>query len=586
MEVSPSRAGAPLEVAVQDRLSPLLLAGSALFAAVAGVLALGGTWHQHPGYAVGTVLVTVSLLVTGYGLARSSRTHRAGLWILVGGGVWPAYWADIGQAGVGPFCSWVAENAVWGVFGTAFLSFPGERRRSRTERRFLTVMWVSVALGALALVVVSRPEWLGFSSEAWWPGPWRNRPAFVVTLGVFALGRLLLAVGGTRLVLARLRAASGLDQALLRPALVGLVLSTVVVVATGVLQELTTSDAANAAAKSVQGLSLMFLPVVLLLSLVQTRLVRADMVDRIIRLPRPATTGSVEAALRAALHDDTLEVLPGPTGEGSRRPSAGAGPERDRYVVPVRGSDGRDVAVVTCDPRLRERASLVQTAVQVAGLELENVGLHAGLQAQMEQLRLSRARLVEAGQSERRRLERDLHDGAQQHMLAIALHIEHARIRAGEPEVERSLQQIKDEMQGALSEIRDLARGIQPGVLVQAGLRPALLALADGMPLPVRIDMPEQRYPQQVESAAYFVASEALSNIVKHARARHASVSVRLAEAGLQVVVVDDGTGAARMAGGSGLRGLADRVQGLGGQVDVSGRPGAGSRVEATIPCG
>jgi signal transduction histidine kinase len=131
-----------------------------------------------------------------------------------------------------------------------------------------------------------------------------------------------------------------------------------------------------------------------------------------------------------------------------------------------------------------------------------------------------------------------------------------------------------------------MARGIQPGVLVQAGLRPALLALTDGMPLPVRIDIPTQRYSQQAESAAYFVVSEALSNIVKHAVASDASVTVRLQDGRLTVTVTDNGTGEVQMVGRSGLRGLADRVEALGGQVAVSGRPGAGSRVEATIPCG
>jgi signal transduction histidine kinase len=568
----------------------VLLAGCALCAVVTGALVLPGTWREQPAYAVATVVVTSALLLTGAGLVRSRRGHRTARWIMAAAAAWPAYWADVGQAGWAPFSSWVAENLVWCLFGMAFLAFPDELAPTRRERVFMRAVWVSVAVGAVALTLLSRPEWLGFPAAAHWPGPWADRAASEVALGVFALGRVVLAVTGTRLVLARLRKASDLDRSVvLRPAFCGLLLSIVVVVVTGLVQEATTDQDVNAVAKLAQGLSLLFLPAVLLAGWARTRMVRAEMVDRVMRQPRPTTAESVRDALREALHDDSVEVLvePGPDGaEGAGlRPGDGQ-PADHRYRVPVTGSDGRRIAVVSCDPRLRSQGHLVQTAARVAGLELENVVLHRGLLDQMEELRRSRDRLVRAGQAERRRLERDLHDGAQQHMLAMALTIEHARLRSQEPEVQQLLQHIKDEMRGALTEIRDLARGIQPGTLVQAGLGPALQALTDGMPLPVRLEVPVQRWPQQAETAAYFVASEALSNIVKHAGAHRAAVTVHQHDGRLMVTVTDDGTGDVRMQGGSGLRGLADRVQALGGRVEVSGSPEAGSRVEAEIPCG
>jgi signal transduction histidine kinase len=211
--------------------------------------------------------------------------------------------------------------------------------------------------------------------------------------------------------------------------------------------------------------------------------------------------------------------------------------------------------------------------------------LDAELQARLEELRASRARIVEAGDAERRRLERDLHDGAQSRLVALALLLRAARTRA-DGELATMLDRAQDELRTSLGELRELARGIHPAVLTERGLEPALDSLATRVPVPVELDVRAQGLPGPVESAAYFVVSEALANVAKYARATHATVAVRQANGRVTVEVADDGVGGADAASGSGLRGLADRVAALDGTLSIDSPAGRGTRLRAELPCG
>jgi signal transduction histidine kinase len=215
--------------------------------------------------------------------------------------------------------------------------------------------------------------------------------------------------------------------------------------------------------------------------------------------------------------------------------------------------------------------------------------LDADLRARVVELRASRARLVEAGDTERRRLERNLHDGAQARLVGVALLLGHARRRvdAGDPEetaalLDRALVELKE----GLGELRELARGIHPAVLTERGLEPALNALASRAPVPVTLETDgEQRLPAPVEVAAYFVIAEALANVAKYAQATEATVAVRRANGCVTVEVTDDGIGGADAAQGSGLRGLGDRVAALDGTLSLDSPPGNGTRLHVEIPC-
>ena len=203
----------------------------------------------------------------------------------------------------------------------------------------------------------------------------------------------------------------------------------------------------------------------------------------------------------------------------------------------------------------------------------------------VEELRASRARILEAGTAERRRLERDLHDGAQSRLVALALILRAARMRAADPKLIELLDTAQEELQTSLAELRELARGIHPAVLTDRGLEPALEALTARLPVPVTLDADsEQRLPGPVESAAYFVVSEALANVAKYAQASEATVTVRRDNGRVLVEVADDGVGGAIATGGSGLRGLADRVGALDGTLTLDSPPGRGTRLRADIP--
>jgi signal transduction histidine kinase len=225
---------------------------------------------------------------------------------------------------------------------------------------------------------------------------------------------------------------------------------------------------------------------------------------------------------------------------------------------------------------------------RTAGLELENVRLDAELQDRIEELRASRARIVQASDTARRRLERDLHDGAQQRLVALALDLKLARGKLdSDPAAAAELLDASiEELAEATSELRELARGIHPALLTDRGLGPALEAIASRAPIPVEVaPVPDLRLPGPVESAAYFVVAEALTNVSKYASASHAEVVVTRSNGKVVVEVRDDGVGGADPAAGSGLSGLADRVAALDGMLDVESPRGGGTVVRAEVPC-
>jgi signal transduction histidine kinase len=232
--------------------------------------------------------------------------------------------------------------------------------------------------------------------------------------------------------------------------------------------------------------------------------------------------------------------------------------------------------------------ALSAAVATAAGLAFENARLHSEVRAQLEEVRASRARIVEAGDAERRRMERDLHDGAQQRLVSLSytLGLAMARLPAtASSELRAGLVGALTEVKLALAELRDLAHGIHPAVLTEEGLGPAVETLAEQALLPVDVVVPAVRCPPMLEATAYFVVSEALVNISKHAQATAARVAVDQREGRLVVEVSDDGVGGADPGRGSGLTGLCDRVAALGGWARIVSPPGCGTRVRVELPC-
>jgi signal transduction histidine kinase len=219
---------------------------------------------------------------------------------------------------------------------------------------------------------------------------------------------------------------------------------------------------------------------------------------------------------------------------------------------------------------------------------MANERLEAELRARLEELSESRAKLIQIGLAERQRLERDLHDGAQQRLVALSLQVHVARAKlTSDPEAAAAiLDRARDELRTALEELRELARGIHPAVLTDRGLGTALQTLANRAPVPVELgELPDERLPEAVELAAYFVVAEALTNVAKYAEASYATVQVERHNGRVVVEVADDGIGGADPGRGTGLRGLADRLAVIEGRLEVESEQGHGTRVRARIPC-
>jgi signal transduction histidine kinase len=339
-------------------------------------------------------------------------------------------------------------------------------------------------------------------------------------------------------------------------------------------------------------LALAAVPVAFLVGLLRTRLARGAVADLVVELGGPLAPGELRRALARALRDPTLTVAYW-LADGERYVDADGHevtlPDGlDRAVTDVR-REGRRIAALVHDPALADEPELVASAGAAAALALENERLQAALRARLEELRASRARIVEAAQDERRRIERDLHDGTQQRLVSIAmtLGLADTKLDRDPPAAKSLLDEARASLSDALRELRELSQGIHPGILTERGLPAALeeLAYAARLPLELEVGLSE-RLPERVEAAAYYVVSEALTNIAKHAHASAVRVSVQRTDGRAVVEIADDGVGGAGGRSGTGLRGLADRVDALGGRLHVESPPGRGTLVHAEIPCG
>jgi signal transduction histidine kinase len=224
---------------------------------------------------------------------------------------------------------------------------------------------------------------------------------------------------------------------------------------------------------------------------------------------------------------------------------------------------------------------------RIEALAAENARLQAEIEAQLHEVKASRSRIIAAGDAERKRVERDLHDGAQQRLVSLTLALRLARANLGDdldPSAKLSLDQASDDAKAALSELRELARGIHPQILTEAGLGPAVESLAARSPIDVRVEIGAIRYSPAIEGAVYFTISEALANIAKYAGATAAQVRVGWLNDELTVEIADDGVGGADASSGTGLRGLADRLESIDGSLQILSPVGGGTRLVARIP--
>ncbi len=332
-------------------------------------------------------------------------------------------------------------------------------------------------------------------------------------------------------------------------------------------------------------------PLAFLAGLLDARLAKAGVGELLVQL-RADPTPDLRELLAHALRDPTLSLiywLPqyGSWADKDGNPATLPEPDSGRRITLVE-QDGEPVAALVYDATLGEEPELLEAVSAAAGIALENGRLEAELRARLQELQGSRSRVVEAQQNERRRLERNLHDGAQQRLVALALELGLLAEKANsDPATQDRLQRARSEVSESLDELRDIARGLHPAVVSGHGLAVALESLVAATPLEVQLNTDGlPRLSEPLEVAAYYVVSESLTNAAKHAQAKRVTVDVGVTDGTLIAEIVDNGIGGADSERGTGLRGLADRVEALNGRLRVWSAAGSGTRVRAEIPCG
>jgi signal transduction histidine kinase len=562
----------------------------ALLAAAGGVEVMAASDRRQPPVAIAVVvLIALTFVATGL-IARVRRPgNRIGLlMILLGFDAFGA--ALVGSDRSLPYTIGYANGLLIGaLFVHLVVAFPSGRLETRAQRGVVAAMY--------AAAFVLQPVWLlfddlhgiacdGCPANAFLA---HRDPTLAILTGGITLAVVLGAlVAAVAILVRRWRAAARPLRRVLAPVYATAGTTIVILAVQTAILPFSRFGADLLGALGV--VALFTVPLGFLAGLLRSRLARSAVAALVVELGEAPAPERLRDALARALGDPSLELaywlrddtFVGLDGRVVALPAEGSA----RVATMVRRA-GRCVAAIVHDASLRDHPELVDGVVAAAGLALENARLQAELRARLEDLRASRARLVETADTERRRLERNLHDGAQQRLVALLLSLSLARRQLGsDPATDAFLERAAEELETALAELRELAQGIHPAVLTDRGLGPALEALARRAALPVELtDLPDERLPGGVEVAAYYLVAEALTNVAKYAQASAARVRVVRENEHVVVEFADDGVGGADPARGSGIRGLVDRVEALDGRLEIDSPAGAGTRIRADIPC-
>jgi signal transduction histidine kinase len=546
-------------------------------------LAEGPLWLQSAPLASVNLGFALVMVLTGLMLRREpGQTVPAVALMLTGifrcvdfidawNGAWPAYTLVFGGV-----------DRLFG--GWALLRYPNSSL-SRVQRRYLGGLAIWMITGRMLIVVTSTAQWNGERSSGWWPALWPNEQLSNVLNYVVHGGEGLFGIALMVLLVLRLIRARGLDRIVITPIIVSGIAATIAAIASAATMALLSPSNSPNDVYLAESVADFAIPVAFLIAMVQRLLLIRNVTELTARASLDGDINALRHALRDSLRDPTLELL------DPSDPSLPAVDARSagRLVSYIRLGQGAPMAVVIADPGLARYRGLFDAAMRASGLALRNAQLQAqAAREKLEQVKTSRARIIEAELAERRRLERDLHDGVQQHLLSISARLSAAMTRTTDPAATTAFGQARDGLKAVLAELRDLAHGIHPAVLTQGGLAVALEEAAGRLPLPVRIRVPAGRLAPAVEATLYFVACEALANVVKHAKAGSARVTVGAAGSWLEMEIADDGVGGvtAGSSKGRGLANIADRAGALDGEVTIDSPPGWGTRITVRVPCG
>jgi signal transduction histidine kinase len=552
-------------------------------------------WTGWPGprpapvYVISPTVVLVAYLAVGFIAWQRYPRERIGLLLTIAGYAWLLPSLTNLHAALPFTLGLVVANVYQASLVHLALAWPYGRLRSRFDRFLVVWIYVWNVANIAAGLLFWNPHTQGCGAAC---------PANLLLIDPSAtlyndVGTIASIVGIANTVLVVALVVTHWIQAtgFARSAMTRLVCVAVPIAAYVTIANLPdNAGLSNFAVYGIGPLMLALAPVAYAIGMFRARAARGAVGNALVVLEPGPSPARLREALAKALGDPLLQIAfrqpdgrlyLGTDGEAVKPTELPAG--RTATFLDAHGD-----AVLITDEQLEHEPDLLRVTTAAASMAIEYGRLQAEVEAQLAQVRASRARIVEAGDAERRRLERDLHDGAQQRLVTLTLALGMARDRAEgvDPELESLIGSASSEARAALVELRELARGIHPAVLTETGLRGAVQALVERTPFTTTItDVPDMRFAPGVEATAYFVVSEALANVAKHARATRAEVAIRQSDGHLAVRICDDGTGGARLDGGSGLRGLADRVASVGGVLRVDSPPGAGTRLEADIPC-
>lgn len=566
------------------------VAAAACAALGAAALQRGQLRAESPALAAFTIVAGVSFISAGL-IAASRRPERWTGVLMVGAG-FTLFAGTLIQANRSVLFT-VGLTVValpTAVLEHLVLAFPDGRLHSIWERLLVGAAYLNaVAVQMLML------RFMGIGQVGGCPCPHNLlfvRDDTTVHMRLMSIERytgLAVAVGVALILALRWSAASPPLRRALFPILVsgGVAIS---LVAAMLLANSLPYAGASIKLQSAERIAFGVVPIAYLVGLFRTRLGRAGVSNLIVGLGRGVAPGQLRDAIAHALRDPSLELGYWIPDSGGYVDVAGnpvsVAPAEGRTVTLLERHD-RKVAALVHDAALAEDPAFLDAVSSAAGLALENERLLVELRSQLDEVRDSRARIVEASVAERRRLERNLHDGAQQRLVTLSLQLRMAQetLHEDPPAVQAMLDGVGEDLKQALDELRELARGLHPAVLTDRGLAPALQSLANRSPFPVEVTgVPEQRLPEPIEAALYYVVAESLTNAAKHSGATKGHVKLSTTAESVAVEIRDDGNGGAQMNAGSGIRGLADRVQALGGTLDLQSSPGAGTVVRVELP--
>lgn len=572
-----------------------IVAAGVLWALIAEAIRIASGWPLV--WVLGDLVPGLAFLICGYIAWTRTPTSRIGPLMIAVGFAWYAGTAAATTIDAVSRIAHALQGYYDALLAWLILAFPSGRLRWRSSR-----LVVGVFIAVLAARTVFRLLVFPTTADLDVTDPLAvDRYIADVTLReqgdtLFRLVIATLAVAVLVLVVRRWRMESAAGRAVAGPILLGGIGFALAIVAEAMTLLGSSSFAERAFAWDIGQWSTSItgavIPVAFVIGLGQDRLARGRVADLVVGLGgQEPTAGDLQQTLARTLGDPSL-VIAYPVGDTGRFVDIDGAPVSlpddgaDRAVTRVDRS-GRSIAALIHDPALSQRPDLMTSVAAATGLALENQRLEAALRVQLAEVQASRARIVAAGDAERRRVERDLHDGAQQRFVTLALALQMARARLDDDgaDLGQMLDRAGTELERGLAELRELARGIHPTVLTEDGLAAAIGVLAERSAVPVRAVVPDRRFEPEIESTAYYVVAEALTNVAKYAPAASASIMAEHEPGSLRVEVRDDGPGGASASPGSGLQGLADRVAAVGGQLTVHSPPGSGTTVRAVIPC-